>query len=269
MGIESGQLNEQKAGWQAPETGEPKSESEFKAMSGLARFLQKMPGGKYLLPAAAMATMLGGVKEASANPAQEYLRVKEGMKMPVSIALACEFQAGITRQVDGNYVVEKMPPDSTLLGDFVYNRSDRSGQEIILPQDPEKAIQADLSQFKKELEQVCRDQQLTLDLGGEVEKFAHETFPNGFSKDGFITVEQYNDGGQVEKKEVKAQWATFGQARAAIVEHMIPVQEKVSHSIKDNSSTKVTQLTLRELCQLVDEAATFNLARAQAEESGQ
>lgn len=270
MNIESGISQGEDREWQAPTNELKKDESEFGAMAGLAKFFQKMPGGKYLLPSVAMLSMLGdGIKEASAD-AKDYLRYKEGVRMMTPVVLANEFRAGVSRKADGSYIVdskEKLPQANDLLGDLVY----RSGREIILPQDTEKTIQDDLAAFKKELRQVCKDQKLTASLENGIQNFATETFPNGFDQDGFITVQRPNESGEGQTTKVKAQWATFNEAQVAISGPMATAREQIYGSLKDNNArAKVTNATLSEYCDLIEDAALFNLARAQAaEEDGQ
>lgn len=250
--------SQEESEWQAP-TSE-KEKDEFGAMAKIVQFLQKLPGGKFLLPMSTIISMWGGSIKESGADAREYLKYKNGVTMIMPIVLAHEFGAGVKRNPDGSYVVEskeKLPAGDTLIGDLIY----QSGQEINLPPNPEEVIKEDLADFKKELGQTCKDKKLANVLEGKVNGFAREIFPNGYNDKGYLNVERLDNSGLVKKTALPVQWAKFQEVELVVSEHMGAIREQIYHSIKDSSRAKVTDIVLREHGDLVEKAALFNMAR--------
>ncbi|MFA6492529.1 MAG: hypothetical protein WCV58_00030 [Patescibacteria group bacterium] len=269
MNKEFGGPSEEESNWQEQTDKVLEEENKLGIMGRLAEYLQKMPGGKFLLPSAIMLSMLGGsVQEAEAG-AREYLSYENGVKMTSPLVLASEFQAGVIRKSEGSYIIEdkeRLPEADTLVGDLIY----RSGQELNLPQDTEKFIKDDLSNYKKELSGACGDQKLITALEAEMGDFAQETFPSGYNKEGYVTVERLNSLGEVEKKPINAQWAKFREVELEVSEHFKKIQGKIYSSLKGESRAKVTDIVLRQHGDLVEKAALCNMARSQnSEQIGQ
>ncbi|MCL5407616.1 MAG: hypothetical protein M1429_03930 [Patescibacteria group bacterium] len=252
MNQEFGAQPEGQAEWHEP-TNEVKEEEKEGAMGKISHLLQKLPGGKFLLPSAAIISLWGGSIEESRADAKDWLRYKNGVEMTMPYVAADVFKAGVTRKADGsyNYIVEDEEKfnqaSSTKMGDLIY----QSNEDISLPSNPEKFIKADLADFKNELGKNCKDKKLVSTLGNEMDKFANEVFPQGLGKDGYVNVGD---------RPTKIQFAELQAAELEVSEHMAKTQKEI-YTIKDKSRVSVTGIVLTEYYDLIKKAAVLNMAR--------
>lgn len=233
-----------------------------KFMERISTYLQKLPGGKYILPAIAISQMVsGGIAQgAEKNAARDKLAYKDYIEQILPLSIAGAFRSGVEIQPDGNVIIDKtkFPSTNDKNGDIWYSNQ-FSGR--FFKQDMVKTIEADNAKFIKEITAICGDHKdLAKTILTQYDTMVKKTWPEGLNGNAMIHVNREGND------YVPAHYATYGEDLNAAYEPIKNALDSIIHEGLDNDTrAKLTTNMLYQSGDIISEAVESNMRRVSTE----
>ncbi|AKM82325.1 TPA: hypothetical protein DD449_04495 [Candidatus Berkelbacteria bacterium] len=212
----------------APENGHETDTHSVRLMERFANFAVKFPGGKFLIPAAAlMGMMVSQPAQSKELGAREFLKIQGGIRMALPAEAAAAFHIGGAKRTPEGIVANSDRDVLDLnmkLGD-VYHQTNRFEGEYI-GKDTDETIRADEKKFNEKIYEICGedDKHTAHFIQNRLQAIRKDQWPDGKGDHARIVREVQaptSDGSSTTVKEpIPIAWATIGDVNEKVREDL-------------------------------------------------